>query len=101
MGSSVVPDFGGAVEIAALHERPDEVAQNMPGGLDRFGGVEGTFASDGFAPAGDAVRLGFDEQHSPVGEAAKTGFKGSDQRHPDFAERDSLNLQVELQGSRM
>ena len=95
------PDFGGALEFAPLQEGPDKIAQDVPSGLDRFGGVEGAFTCDAFAPAGDAVRLGFDEQHSPIGDAAETGFKGGDQRHPDFAEGDSLNLQVELPGSRM
>ncbi len=73
----------------------------MPRGLDGFRRVEGAFAGNGFAPAGDAVRFGFHEQHSPFGDTAETGFKGGDQRHPDFAERDSLNFQVGLPGSRM
>ena len=95
------PDFGGTLEITPLEERPDKIAQNMPCGFDRFGGVEGAFSGHAFAPASDAIRLSFHEQHSPVGDASEAGLKRSDQRHPDFAEGDSLNLQVELLGSRM
>ena len=95
------PNLRGALKIMVLQEWPNEIAENMPCRLNRLWGVERALAGNAFSPACDAFRLGLNKKHSAVRDAPKAGFKRSDQRHSDFTERDLLNSQLRLQGSRM
>src|SRR5207245_73749 len=63
------PHIAGSGKFLACQRRPDEVAQDVPGGLDRLGGIRRPFAGDAFAPPGHAIGVNFDQENAPVGGA--------------------------------
>ena len=74
-GEKDVPNFAGGGEFPALDHGPEEIAQDEPGGVGGFVGIERAFAGGGFAPAGDAVDVGFDQDDAAEFRLAETGFK--------------------------
>jgi hypothetical protein len=49
-------------------------------------------AGGDFAPTGDAVRVGLDEDDVALGGAAEAGFEKMHQRHADLAQGDAVDL---------
>ena len=72
--------------------RPKIIAQDQPGGLDGFVGIEWIFARRRFAPARDAVHVGFDEQNAAQLGRAEARLKRREQPQMNFAEREFSEL---------
>src|SRR5882672_1277957 len=86
-----VPDFGGRSKLSSLCQRPEMIAQNMPGRVCGFRTVRWSFSGDTLAPADRAVHIGFHEDDPANVGAFRAGFEWSHQLHPHFSQRDFSN----------
>src|SRR5712692_573626 len=81
-----------AVENSLPLRRPDEIPQDVPGGIDGLRSVERRLAGHHLAPTRVVVHAGLDQQDAPVADPTEAGLKGRDQRHANLAQCDVAYL---------
>ncbi len=87
-------------QFGVEHQRDQEVFEDVPGGLRGFVGIIWDRACHAFAPAGQAIGPGFDDQALTIELDPARSLERRAQRHLDMVEGEGFEAHPEIIGDR-
>ena len=78
--------------VVSGRQRPQEIADQVFGGANRFVGIARSDIGDALGMPAHSIDLGFEEEELLFGHPREAGFEGVLEVEPEFPDRESIDL---------